>query len=344
MAARLGVVGRRGLGEALRRRLTGTPRALAVALVLGALVIGNAAYETGNLLGAGLGFAGLTRAESRLVAPAAGAVAFVLLWTGSYRLLERVLVAMVALMGFAFLVTAVALAPEWGAVWRGAVRPNFPPASAHLVLALVGTTVVPYNLFLHASAASERWAGPEALSAARWDTVLSVGLGGVISGSIVVAAAALPAATEMRSAAEMAAALEPTLGGWARTFFSVGLLAAGLSSAVTAPLAAAYAAGGALGWGRDLRERRLRILWGVVLGAGALLAFLGPAPVPAIVFAQAANGLLLPLIVGFLLWAVNDRALLGAHANRWGANLLGGAALAIAIGLGLRAILQVLSA
>ncbi|MGH7546464.1 MAG: divalent metal cation transporter, partial [Gemmatimonadota bacterium] len=58
MAARLGVVGRSGVGEALRRRLTGAARVFAVALVIGALVAGNAAYETGNLLGAGLGLEG----------------------------------------------------------------------------------------------------------------------------------------------------------------------------------------------------------------------------------------------------------------------------------------------
>jgi Mn2+/Fe2+ NRAMP family transporter len=340
MAARLGVVTRAGLGDALRRRLHGAPRALAVALVIGALVVGNSAYQTGNLLGAGLGIEGLTGVGSRFFAPAVGAVAFGLLWTGRYRLLERALVGLVAAMGLLFLATAVALAPDLSEVLRGLVWPTFPPGGAGLVLALVGTTIVPYNLFLHAAAAAERWSGPEALRVARWDTAISVSLGGVISSAIVVAAAALPAAAAPTSAAEMAVALEPALGTWARTLFSLGLFAAGLSSAVTAPWAAAYATAGALGWGRDLRSPRLRAVWGLVLGIGVLLSSAGPAPVPTIVFAQAANGLLLPLIVAFLLWAVNDRAVLGSAANRWRSNAAGLAVLAVALTLGFRALLR----
>lgn len=340
MAARLGVAGRSGLGDALRRRLSGWPRALGVSLIIGALVLGNTAYETGNLLGAGLGLEGLVGRGSRLFGPAIGLVAFALLWTGRYRVVERTLVGLVALMGLVFLATAAALVSDLGPVVRGLVSPSFPPGSTHLVLALVGTTVVPYNLFLHAAAAAERWEGPEDLPAARWDTAISVGLGGVISAAIVVVAAALPAGTELRSAADMAVALEPTLGVWARAFFCLGLLAAGLTSAVTAPLAAAYATAGALGWGRDLRSPRLRAVWGLVLGVGVAVALTGPAPVPAIVFAQAANGLLLPLIVAFLLWAVNDRTLLGPHANRGAANAVGALVLAVALTLGARSMLR----
>jgi Mn2+/Fe2+ NRAMP family transporter len=140
----------------------------------------------------------------------------------------------------------------------------------------------------------------------------------------------------------MAAALEPTRGRWARSFFSLGLFAAGLSSAITAPLAAAYAAAGALGWGADLRCARVRALWGVVLGCGIAFALSGPAPVPAIVFAQAANGILLPVIVAFLLWAVNDRAWLGPHSNGWRANAAGVAVLAIALFLGVRSLARAL--
>lgn len=347
MAARLGVVGRAGLGEALRRRLRGATRAVAIALVIGALVVGNAAYETGNLLGAALGIEGWTGRASRLFAPAVGAIAFALLWTGRYRVLERALVGLVAVMGLVFLATAIALRPDGVAVVRGLTWPAFPEGSAHLLLALVGTTVVPYNLFLHAAAAAQRWSRPEELAQARADTALSVGLGGVISAAIVVAAAALPPAggaggAGPLSAGEMAAALEPTLGRWARSFFSLGLLAAGLSSAITAPLAAAYATAGALGWGADLRSARARAVWGVVLGSGVVFALSGPAPVPAIVFAQAANGVLLPMIVAFLLWAMNDRVWLGAHSNGWRANAAGLAVLAVALFLGIRSLARAL--
>lgn len=343
MSARLGVVARTDLGGVVRQRLHGVARALAAALVVSAIVVGNAAYQTGNLLGAALGLAGLSGVESSLFAPAVGLVAFALLWTGSYGLLERALVTLVAVMGVVFLATALAVASSWGDIASGAVRPALPAGSNHLALALVGTTVVPYNLFLHASAARQRWQGASDLGFARVDTAVSVGLGGVISAAILVTAAGLPTGTRIHSAIEMAGALEPTLGTWARSFFSLGLFAAGLSSAITAPMAAAYATAGALGWSSDLRSAKARGVWGLVVLAGTVVAFAGPAPVPAIVFAQAANGLLLPLIVAFLLWAVNDRTLLGRHANGWVANLVGFAALAVALALGGRLLWQAFS-
>ena len=140
----------------------------------------------------------------------------------------------------------------------------------------------------------------------------------------------------------MARALEPILGAWAGLAFAVGLFAAGMTSAITAPLAAAYAVAGALGWERDLRSPRLRAVWGSVLGIGVLLAVLGVRPVPAIVFAQAANGILLPAIAVFLLVAVNNRSLMGSRVNGPWANLAGGIVVLVATVLGGRAILSVL--
>ena len=94
---------------------------------------------------------------------------------------------------------------------------------------------------------------------------------------------------------------------------------------MTAPLAAAYATSGVLGWSGDLRERRFRSVWAAVVLVGTALATLGFEPVPAIIVAQAANGLLLPGMAVFLLSVSNRRRLLGAHRNGPLANLLGGA-------------------
>jgi manganese transport protein len=160
--------------------------------------------------------------------------------------------------------------------------------------------------------------------------------------AIVATSAAMPHG-DIRNAADMAAQLEPLLGRWARVFFATGLLAAGLTSAITAPLAAAYATAGALGWPRDLRDRRLRGVWLVVLGAGVLFAATGVRPVPAILFAQVANGVLLPAVAAFLLLAVNDRRWMGARVNGTLANVLGGAVVLVTLGLGLRALWSVVS-
>jgi len=340
MSARLGVIGGMGLGEAMRRRFHGRLARLASAgLVIGAILVGNAAYETGNLLGGALGLEELVGGSGRLWSAGLGLLAFALLWSGRYRWVERVLVGMVAVMGIVFLTTAVALRPDLSGLLGGLLPSKLDDQAAMLTaLGLVGTTVVPYNLFLHASAVQERWQGEAHLEAARADTGISVTLGGVISIAVLVTAAALPATLSVSSAADMAQALEPLLGRWAGVFFACGLLAAGLSSAITAPLAAAYAMCGVLGWQGGLQAPRARLVWIVVLGAGVLFSVLAVRPVPAIMFAQAANGLLLPIVAGFLLYLANDRGLLGVRANGRASNVLGVVAVVVAAILGLRSL------
>ncbi len=342
MAARLGVIGGLGLGEAIRQRFERKlVRYASAALVIGAIVLGNAAYQTGNLLGGALGIAQLVGGSRSVWGSLLGLAAFVLLWSGRYRWIERVLVAMVAIMGAVFFATAIAVRADPASLARGLVPTGFADPDAMLVaLGLVGTTVVPYNLFLHSSAVRERWRGEADLVKARIDTVLSVTLGGLISIAVLLTAAALPAGlTQVGSAADMARALEPLLGRWAGTFFAVGLLAAGFSSAITAPLAAAYATCGVMGWSSDLRGRAARGVWVLVLAAGVLFSALAVRPVPAIIFAQVANGLLLPIIAGFLLYVANDRRLLGGRANGAASNLAGAAVVVLAMVIGLRSLL-----
>ncbi len=342
MAARLGVIGGVGLGEAIRQRFERKlVRYASAALVIGAIVLGNAAYQTGNLLGGALGIAQLVGGSRSVWGSLLGLAAFVLLWSGRYRWIERVLVAMVAIMGAVFFATAIAVRADPASLARGLVPTGFADPDAMLVaLGLVGTTVVPYNLFLHSSAVRERWRGEADLVTARVDTVLSVTLGGLISIAVLLTAAALPAGlTQVGSAADLARALEPLLGRWAGTFFAVGLLAAGFSSAITAPLAAAYATCGVMGWSSDLRGRAARGVWVLVLAAGVLFSALAVRPVPAIIFAQVANGLLLPIIAGFLLYVANDRRLLGGRANGAASNLAGAAVVVLAMVIGLRSLL-----
>lgn len=342
MAARLGLVTGEGLGEAVRGAFEAPAlRWGATVLVLSAVVIGNAAFQTGNLLGGALGIRALGGGSVRLWVPALAAVAFLLLWSGSYRIVERVLAGLVVVMSVVFLATAVRLGPALADVLSGLLVPGLPDGGAAVALGLVGTTVVPYNLFLHASAVRERWEGPADLPAARRDSAVSIAVGGIASMAVVVTAAAAGPG-EVDGAADMAVQLEPLLGPWARGFFSVGLLAAGVTSAVTAPLAAAYAACGVLGWERDLRSPGFRGVWLAVLGVGTLLAVAGVRPVPAILFAQVANGVLLPAVVAFLLLAVNDGDRMGRWRNARGLNLAGGAVMLVALALGARMVAEAL--
>lgn len=344
MAARLGLVTGSGLGEAVRERWSGVTRALAVGLVVAAIGVGNAAFQTGNLLGAALGASELLGGAPRAWALATAGIAGALLWTGRYRAIERTLVALVAVMGVVFLATAIATRPSLADLASGLV-PSLPGSDEEaLVVAvgLIGTTVVPYNLFLHATAVSRRWDGPEHLAAARRDLTVAILGGGLVSAAIVVTAASAGVAS-VTDAADMARQLRPLLGDWATAFFAVGLAAAGVTSSITAPLAASWALGGALGWSTAPDDRRTRAVWMTVLGVGAALAATGIRPVPAILFAQVANGVLLPAVAVFLLAAVNDLRRMGRWSNRQGANMLAAAVIGVTLVLGLRAIWRALA-
>ncbi|MDH4352000.1 MAG: divalent metal cation transporter, partial [Gemmatimonadota bacterium] len=174
------------------------------------------------------------------------------------------------------------------------------------------------------------------LAAARWDLVLAIGLGGLVSAAVVVTAAAVLGNQEIRSAAAMAAQLEPLLGRWASRTFSLGFAAAGLSSAITAPLAAAYALQDVLGKGRAVRVPAARAVIGATLLIGVLVTILGTRPVALILVAQVLNGLILPIIAIVLLLAMNDRRRLGAHVNGWRANSAGTVVVILCLVLGIR--------
>ncbi len=347
MAARLGLVTRRGLAESLRQGFDSSwMGTAAILLVICAIGLGNAAYEAGNIAGAAIALEELSGIRGGYWSVLVGVLAAGLLASGEYRLVERVLVAMVLLMSVVFLVTLVMVKPSPGDIIRGLAIPTIPAGSLLTVIALIGTTVVPYNLFLHASAVQEKW-GPEietdqALHQSRWDTSLSIGLGGLITLAVMgTSAAAFHSGGIEFSATSMASQLEPLLGPAARYFFAAGLFAAGISSAVTAPLAAAYAVCGALGWSRDLHATGARWVWVSVLVTGTSFAALGTKPLLAILFAQAANGFLLPICALFLLVVMNREKILGAYRNSTLSNGLGAAVVLVTVGLGALKVLNV---
>lgn len=343
MSARLGLITQEGLGEAFRNEFDNPiPRTISITLVVSAIGIGTAAFQTGNIVGGAAGLSTITGVSENIWGPIMGLVAAGLLWTGNYKLIERVFIGLVTVMGLAFVVNAIMVRPDIGSLAGGLV-PTVPEGSAYLIAGLVGTTVVGYNLFLHASTVQERWDGAEDLAECRADTIGMVIVGGIITTAIVVTAAAVfPEGTSISNVGEMADQLEPVFGGYALTFFAIGLFAAGFTSAMSAPLAGAYATAGALGWERDLTSTRFRAIWMTILGVGIVFSALDYNPVQVIVFAQVANGLLLPILAVFLIYAMNNRDLLGEYTNSTLQNVLGGLVTLVVIGIGLRTLYDVL--
>jgi Mn2+/Fe2+ NRAMP family transporter len=340
-SGRLTVVSGRNLGEALRDRYpSGVAGAIVLLLVLGAVVLGCAAYEAGNILGGVAGASLALPLGTRALTLLSVVVAAALLWFNSPRRVALLLSVLVALMGAAFLWTAVGLGPDLLEVLKGSVLVSLPSGSALLAIGLVGTTVVPYNLFLGSGIAAGQRLGDLRLGLA-----VAVGLGGLISMAVLVVGSAVDGDFSFPA---LAAVLEARLGGWAGTFFSLGLFAAGLSSAVTAPLAAAITARSLFG-SEERPERwsdrswRYRAVWGGVLGVGLLFGLSGIQPIPVIVLAQALNGLLLPIAAVFLLLSVNDRQLMGGAVNGPLSNVMMSLVTAVSVVLGTIAVVRAMA-
>jgi Mn2+/Fe2+ NRAMP family transporter len=332
-SGRITVLTGKELGEAIRGRFAGSGwgRSVPVLAAIG-IILGCAAFEAGNLLGGVAGLRLIVDLSPAVLTSIAGGAAALLLATGNTKWIARVAGALVAVMGVAFLVTAVRLGPDIGELLRGLLVPRIPVGGTVLVLGLVGTTVVPYNLFLGSALARD-----SKLEEMRWGLAVAVIGGGVISLGVLVVGSALGGGLEYE---RLAAVLGDRLGRGAEASLAIGLFAAGFTSAITAPLAAALTARSLLEKNDDRKwtetSLRYRGVWLGVLVIGMAFGIANVRPIPVIILAQAFNGLMLPLVAVFLWIAMNDHGLLGEGVNSRLQNIVLGAVVLVCIVLGLR--------
>lgn len=329
MAARIGLVTQKGLATVISETLQkGILRYFSIFLVMTAIVIGNAAYEAGNISGGALGIELFVQApildfgnfQVNVLNLAIGSLSLILLLTGSYNTISNYLTGLVILMSIAFLGTAVWTKPNLQELVSG-FKPTINAENIFTIVALIGTTVVPYNFFLHSSLISQKWKSIQDLRYIRVDTLIAVTLGGLVSMAIIITAKA-GSAIEVNSAVDLAIGLEPLMGKMAKYFMAFGLFAAGITSAITAPLAGSLVIAGSFGLSTDLKSLPMRISIVGILGLGLVFSSLGIKPIQLILFAQLANGVLLPLLSGYILWLVNKKSVMGVYTNSLWMNVL----------------------
>lgn len=271
------------------------------------VMLGCAAYEAGNILGAVAGLNLLSDLNTKALTVLIAVAAFVVLWTNKRQVISWLMTALVGLMGIAFFVLALQQPFSIGDVIKQTVVPAFPAGSALLILGLVGTTIVPYNIFLGSGISKGK-----TIPLMRVGLTVSVLIGGLITAAILIAGTSVQA---FSSFPELALALKEKLGPVGSLALGVGLFAAGFSSSITAPYASSIIASTVFGW-ED--QRRLRWVWGAVLLVGFSFGISGIKPIPVILTVQALNGLILPLLVALLILLSNHKELLSAeHRHGW---------------------------
>jgi Mn2+/Fe2+ NRAMP family transporter len=263
---------------------------------------------------------------SRYVAvPASAAMLWLLVQIGNYSRAERLFL----LMTLAFLAYPAAMVlaqPDWLQVAQGAFVPRLQadPAYLLMVVALVGTTITPYQQLFQQSAVVEKRSAVREYADERADAYVGAILGNVIWACVIIATAATLYAhgtRDIQSATDAAQALRPIAGDLAGQLFGIGLLGASLLAGGIVPLATAYSVSEAFGFrkGVGLDFRRAPVFFGlftVLLVVGAAVAIWPIASlVELLIDVQVLNGCLLPIVLCFMLLLAGDRRLMGKLRN-----------------------------
>ena len=342
LSLRIGLATKMNVAEVIRKSVKSVfLNRLLLILILSSILVGNAVYEAGNITGASLGISGIINYDAINNIPLfIGIIAFVILYQGNYKIIERSLIILVLLMSLSFFLTAIITRPDISALLTGIFTPKVNEKSILIVLGLIGTTVVPYNIFLHSSLVIEKWDSIKELKTARIESFISIFLGGIVSLSIIVTAASVNT-QDVDSIIDLAKGLEPLYGKFAIYFLGIGLFASGITSSITAPLAASYVAKSCFGWKGSMKSTKFRLVWILVLLFGVIVSMIDINPIEIIKFAQFSNSLLLPIITIILLWIVNNNRITGSQYSYNYQNIFGAIIIIISIVLGARGIISI---
>ena len=306
-AARVVIASGESLAGAIKKQYTSKPLILTIVV---SVFLGCAAYEAGNILGAISGLAlVISDVPVWIFTVVIVVISGFVLFLNKLSSVANTLGILVAIMGFSFLVVAIQSKPDLNKMISGAFIPTINSESVLLTLGLVGTTIVPYNLFLGAGLAKG-----QSIQQMRGGLIPSVILGGIISIAVIVVGSGLEGSFSFDA---LYAYLKENQGSTTAWLFAVGLFAAGFTSTITAALAGAFAIQSGFNHkeANQTRDWSLMKWWLLVLLIGLVFGVSGIKPIPVIILAQAANGFILPLIA-FVLWLVlNNGRLVNAHTN-----------------------------
>ncbi len=324
MAARLTLVTNNDLASTIS---SFQPKWL-ISIIPLSVVLGCAAYEAGNIQGAVAGMNLLLPFSSGTNFILVGIIAAALLAFSAFRRLVNILGGLVAVMGVAFLIIAIRIGPDIGSLFGNIVIPEIPSGAGWLVLGLIGTTVVPYNLFLGSGISRD-----SSIGMMRFGLIISIVLGGIISLAILVTGTLMQGATGL---ADLITVTGEVLGSGSGKLVALGLFAAGFTSSITAPFAAGLIVKGFLFPNTNDNGRIVRITSISVLLIGVLSGILEYRPEVIILAAQSANGLVLPLATGLLWVLTNQYSLMGQQRTTTGMNVMAFLLLNVLLILGMR--------
>jgi manganese transport protein len=312
IAARITIASGLNLGQTFVKKFGAQQGKWLQWLIGGSVVFGCAAYEAGNILGAVAGLNLVTGLNQSLITCLITGVVLIVLRNGRPAWISQVMMGLVAIMGISFLALALSVEFTFAEILTALVKIKIPEQGEMLTIGLVGTTIVPYALFIGSGISKG-----QTIPLMRIGLVISVLIGGFVTTAILLAGTTL---TDFSSFPMLAMAFKNKLGDAGYYAAGFGLFAAGLSSAITAPFASGIIAKTVF---EIENERKIRLIWFIVVLTGFVFGVSGVKPIPVILLVQVLNGLILPMLVIFLVIIINDKNIIPEHGRHpWGYNFL----------------------
>ncbi len=321
--AHLGIVTGLCLSEAATRY---APRWVARP-ILGSAVLASISTSLAEILGGAIALEMLLGVPVVWGSVLTAALVVVLLFTNSYRRIERGIIAFVSVIGLSFLYELFLVDIDWPLAARSWVVPSVPEGSMLIIMSVLGAVVMPHNLFLHSEVVQSREYNKRDDASIRrllkyefYDTLFSMGVGWAINSAMILLAAAtfFVSHTPVEELQQAQSLLDPLLGNQAGMIFALALLMAGLSSTVTSGMAAGSIFAGMFGESYHIRDIHSRV--GVLLSLGVALViilFISD-PFQGLIISQMVLSVQLPFTVFLQVSLTSSRRVMGKYANsRW---------------------------
>lgn len=261
----------------------------------------------------------------------------IMLFTNSYRMIERWIIAFVSIIGLSFIYELSLVHIDWGEAVLAWVTPSFPKGSMVVIMSVLGAVVMPHNLFLHSEVIQSRQWNLEDDKVIRkqlryefWDTFLSMMIGWAINSAMILLAAAtfFKSGSTVNELQDASALLQPLLGNNAAVIFAVALLFAGIASTITSGMAAGSIFAGIYREPYDIKDSHSR--WGVLLSLvmALIIIMLVSNPFMGLIYSQMILSIQLPVTIFLQVYLTSSGKVMGKYKNRtstkWILYILGG--------------------
>jgi len=248
----------------------------------------------------------------------------IMLYTNSYRIIEKWIIAFVSVIGLSFLYELSLVNIDWNSAVTGWVTPSFPEGSMVVIMSVLGAVVMPHNLFLHSEIIQSRQWNREndqiikkQLKYEFLDTLLSMIIGWAINSAMILLAAAtfFKAKTPVSELEQANQLLAPLLGNHAAIVFAVALLFSGIASTITSGMAAGSIFAGMNKEPYDIKDNHSRLGVAISLVVALGIIFLITNPFQGLIISQMILSIQLPFTIFMQVYLTSSPKVMGKYKN-----------------------------